>query len=145
MSNYLHRHFQTFGGFSSNVGIHYQTSTITNAQYQHLAQHLPIGQRMIPQVFIRAADGRPVEIQDMLPSDTRIGILVFTGDVATPKDFEKLEELSDKLQNVLATFSQNTKPWTEAFRVISIAGPSLRKVDGAHLALPSSLRSHWSR
>ena len=145
MLNDLHRHFQTFGGFSSNVGIHYQPSAITNIQYQHLAQHLPIGQRMVPQVFIRAADGRPIEIQDMLPSGTRLSVLVFTGDVALPKDFERLEGLSDKLHNVLATFSQKAKPWSEAFRVISIAGPSLKKVEGAHLALPSRLRSHWSR
>ncbi|KAJ2911833.1 hypothetical protein MD484_g8578, partial [Candolleomyces efflorescens] len=138
------RHFQTFGGFSSNVGIHYQPSAITNTQYQHLARHLPIGQRMVPQVFIRAADGRPIEIQDMLPSDTRLGILVFTGDVATPKDLNRLEDLSDKLHNILAGFSRKAGQWSEAFRVISIAGPSLRKVGGAHLALPSQLRSHWS-
>ncbi|KAJ2929684.1 hypothetical protein H1R20_g7422, partial [Candolleomyces eurysporus] len=137
------RHFQTFGGFSSNVGIHYEASAITNTEYQDVAQHLPIGQRMIPQVFIRAADGRPIEIQDMLPADTRLSLLVFTGDIDFAKK-EKLQELCDEFERVITTISRSNTPSSEVFRVISIAGPTLRKVEGAYLELPALLRSHWS-
>ena len=71
------RAFNAYGGFTSGIGVHYGSSVITNTEYQQLASSLIIGERMLPHVFIRAADARPFNIQDMLPADTRFKLLVF--------------------------------------------------------------------
>ncbi len=39
---------------------------------------------MPPQIILRAADARPYELQDLLPSDTRFKVIVFSGDVNAP-------------------------------------------------------------
>ena len=54
--------------------------------HQVHARALVVGQRMLPHVFVRAADARPLELQDLLPADTRFKILVFGGDIAVPAD-----------------------------------------------------------
>ena len=45
---------------------------------QKLAANLIIGQSILSQTFLRTADSCPVEIQDLLPSDTRFKLLAFT-------------------------------------------------------------------
>lgn len=90
---YLRRAFKTFGAFTSGIGIHYAESTIVNAKHQSVAKNLIIGQRMPPQVIVRAADARAYELQDLLPSDARFKILVFAGDTANPAQRAKVEKL----------------------------------------------------
>ena len=67
---------------ASGIGIHYAPSAITDDRYQDAAAHLVVGERVVPQVLLRAADRRPYEIQDLLPSDARFKVLVFVGDNA---------------------------------------------------------------
>ena len=64
------RAFLTFGAFTSGIGVHYAPSSIINDVNQSLASKLIIGQRILPHVFIRCADARPYELQDLLPADT---------------------------------------------------------------------------
>ena len=45
-----------------------------------------IGQRILPQIVLRMADRRAIDIQDVCPADTRFKVLVFTGDDATPAE-----------------------------------------------------------
>ena len=76
--------------------MHYAPSAVTNPTNQTLATGLIIGQRVPPHVFIRAADARPFELQDLLPADTRFKILVFGGDVTVPEDLARLEATAEE-------------------------------------------------
>ena len=42
---------------------------------------LIVGERVPPQIFLNASNAGPVEIQDLLPADTRFKFLIFGGDV----------------------------------------------------------------
>jgi len=122
--------FQTFGGFTSGIGIHYAESAIVNCGSQSCARNVVVGQRMPPQVLIRAADFRPIELQDLLPSNTLFKLLVFTGDAM------ELDNLATALQSI-------TKKFGHAMDVISIV--SNKRPDFCFTDLPPILRPHWSR
>ncbi|KAF5351297.1 hypothetical protein D9758_008005 [Tetrapyrgos nigripes] len=139
------RAFQTFGGFTSGIGVHYEGSVIVNAKHQNIAAHLVTGERVPPQYLLRAADSRPFEIQDLLPSDTRFKILVFTGNTSEPSQLAKLQTLAEELQapdSFLTKFSPGGKPET-LFDIISIS--SAKKESVVYNALPQLFRSHWSK
>jgi hypothetical protein len=79
------RAFQTFGGFTSGIGIHYPPSAITRVTVSDddgTAGRLIPGRRVPPQTVLRAADARTYEMQDLLPADARFKLLVFAGDTA---------------------------------------------------------------
>ncbi len=52
---------------------------------------------MPPHVFIRAASSQTIEVQDMLPADTRFKILVFAGNISDDSDRSKLQALGGAL------------------------------------------------
>ncbi|KIM44405.1 hypothetical protein M413DRAFT_442389 [Hebeloma cylindrosporum] len=135
--------FQTFGGFTSGIGIHYAESLLTNVTHQHLATNLIIGQRVPPQIFLRAADARPVEIQDLLPSDARFKLLVFTGDSSSrsPLQLEKVRKTTEELHRVLMELTAGRI--FELFDILSIRATTKTKV--RYNDLPVLLRSHWSK
>ncbi|KAJ6553668.1 FAD binding domain-containing protein [Mycena sp. CBHHK59/15] len=93
--------FQTFGGFTSGIGIRYGESAIVHARHQACAKHLLIGQRMPPQMLICAADSRPVELQDLLPSDTLFKLLDFTGNILLPHSTGRADFCYTQLPAVL--------------------------------------------
>ncbi|KAJ6554063.1 FAD binding domain-containing protein [Mycena sp. CBHHK59/15] len=124
--------FQTFGGFTSGIGIRYGESAIVHARHQACAKHLLIGQRMPPQMLIRAADSRPVELQDLLPSDTLFKLLVFTGNILLPQ----LHALAAELEVVKIKFGP-------LFDIICCS--STGRADFCYTQLPAVLRSHWSK
>ncbi|KAL0953947.1 hypothetical protein HGRIS_005108 [Hohenbuehelia grisea] len=140
--------FQTFGGFTSGIGIRYAGSAITDYAHQGCAHNLNIGQRMPPHVFPRAADSRPVELQDLLPSDTRFRILIFAGDTCLPEQQAKLERLADELdrperfvQRFCAMHSKTQA--NDAFDFITISAATKWTV--RYTDVPLRLRSHWSK
>ncbi|KAF9038555.1 FAD binding domain-containing protein [Panaeolus papilionaceus] len=134
--------FQTFGGFTSGIGICYAESVITNTTHQSIASNLTIGQRLLPQVFLRAADGRPYEIQDLLPSDGRFKLLVFSGDTTQGGPLQKLMAFSTALKITLSTlFSEEKISEIVDIHVIN----SATKVTVNHNRIPEFLRSHWSK
>ncbi|KAJ7781886.1 FAD binding domain-containing protein [Mycena maculata] len=122
--------FQTFGGFTSGIGIHYGESAIVDCRTQSCARNVVVGQRMPPQALVRAADFRPIELQDLLPSNTLFKLLVFPGDVAA------LDGLAVGLQIIKEKFGH-------AVDVISIV--SVKRPDFCFMDLPPVLRSHWSK
>lgn len=67
---------------------------IVDTTNQALAPNLRIGERLIPQVIVRAADARPENIQELIPADTRFKLLLFPGDISDPVQKEKLENLA---------------------------------------------------
>jgi len=60
---------------------------------------LPVGQWLIPDISLCAVDRRPIEIQDLLPSNTRLKILVFTGDTSEPEQLLKVVNLAEDLED----------------------------------------------
>lgn len=103
----------------SGIDIHYDTSPLTEDKYQALASKLIIGQRVIPQLLIRAADGRPYEIQDLLPADVRFKVLIFTGDTGNKAQLEILSSLAERLETVLTKYARD-KDVGAVFEVLSI-------------------------
>ncbi len=135
------RIFQNFGGFTSGIGIHYADSMITQSSSQRNTKHLIVGQRLLPQLFMRAADSRPVEIQDMCPSDGRFKVLIFTGDSSQTATLQRVQAVSQRIESLLSKLSGGNV--FSAFDIISISTASKAVV--RYNELPSLLRSHWSK
>ncbi|KAJ7068688.1 FAD binding domain-containing protein [Mycena amicta] len=125
--------FQTFGGFTSGIGIRYAESAIVNYDHQRYARNLVVGQRMPPQVLVRAADFRVMELQDLLPSDTRFKLLLFTGDA----DVAALQVLAEGMKRIVSKYG------VAAVDVLSIV--KSKRPNFNFLELPEILRSHWSK
>lgn len=135
------RMFQTFGGFTSGIGIHYADSIITQSSSQRNTKHLIVGQRLLPQLFMRAADSRPVEIQDMCPSDGRFKVLIFTGDSSQAATIQRVQAAAQKIESLLSKLSEENI--FRAFDIISIS--TATKAVVRYNELPLLLRSHWSK
>ncbi|KAF7332387.1 hypothetical protein MKEN_00120500 [Mycena kentingensis (nom. inval.)] len=125
--------FQTFGGFTSGIGIHYGESRLVTYANKPYARNLAAGQRMPPQVVVRAADFRVMQLQDLLPSDTRFKLLLFTGDA----DVKSLKVLAESVARVVSQYGH------KAVDVLSIA--KSKRPNFNFLELPDALRPHWSK
>ncbi|KAJ8589553.1 hypothetical protein M405DRAFT_817777 [Rhizopogon salebrosus TDB-379] len=140
------RAFKSFGGFSSGISVHYVPSAIVDTTHQACAPSITIGQRMLPQMFVRAADARPIEIQDMLLSDTRFKLLLFVG-LLTPEQLAKVGRLAEELQlptSFLQRYGYPAQGKTQSmFDIIPIAAGN--KDDVNFLDLPPIFRTHWSK
>jgi phenol 2-monooxygenase len=88
---------------------------------------------MPPQVLIRAADGRPMDLQDMLPSNTLFKLFVFTGDTAAAT----LNDLASDVEAIMHKFATRV----ELCCILS----SSKQPDFGFMDLPLVLRPHWSR
>ncbi|KDR80826.1 hypothetical protein GALMADRAFT_222424 [Galerina marginata CBS 339.88] len=131
--------FQAFGGFTSGIGIHYAESSLTSQKHQTSAKNLIVGQRILPQIFLRAADSRPVEIQDLLPSDARFKVLVFTGNSSNLEQLKKTWTVSKELDKLFS----NVAAGRAMFDILTIS--SATKAEVRYNDLPKSLWSHWSK
>lgn len=134
--------FQKFGLFSSGIGVHYAPSSVVSPTYQSAASGLPIGQRVLPQMFLRAADGRPFEIQDVLPSDTRFKVLVFTGDTSDPEQLLKVNDVAEGLKRVLQLYAPG-RDVVKMFDVLTFSAAVKERV--MYNAVPPLLRAHWTK
>ncbi|KIJ65495.1 hypothetical protein HYDPIDRAFT_110592 [Hydnomerulius pinastri MD-312] len=138
------RAFQTFGGFTSGIGVHYSPSAIVDVKHQKSAKNLVIGQRMPPQIFVRAADSRPIEIQDMLPADIRFKVLVFVG-LLTETQIDKVNLLAEELNKPSSFLHRYTADGkvSSTFDIVTITAG--KKDDANYLIVPALFRSHWSK
>ncbi|KAG1771531.1 FAD binding domain-containing protein [Suillus occidentalis] len=138
--------FQASGGFSSGIGVHYMPSAIVDTIHQGCAPNIIIGERMLPQIFVRAADARPVEIQDMLPADTRFKLLLFVG-LLTPEQLAKVRGFAEELELPTSFLQKYNYPAEgkaqSMFDIISITAG--HKDDVNFLDLPPTFRTHWSK
>ncbi|KIP05547.1 hypothetical protein PHLGIDRAFT_91984 [Phlebiopsis gigantea 11061_1 CR5-6] len=131
--------FQTFGAFTSGIGIHYSPSAIVHTAHQAHATALVVGQRMLPHVFVRAADARPFEIQDLLPADTRFKLLVFAGDTTDAAQLARVRALATALEDgVYGRFGG-----AAVFDVMAVCAATKEKVN--YTDLPAIFRTHWSK
>ncbi|KAL7280442.1 hypothetical protein ACG7TL_005372 [Trametes sanguinea] len=131
-----------FNSFVTGIGIRYFPSAIVNPQYQGLASKLIVGERVIPQTFVCAADGRPVEIQDMLPADSRFKILVFGGDIAVTGDLNAFKEALIAM-NLSASFIERFGHDGAVFDVLCFS--SGKQQDVGYADFPMFYRSHWTK
>ncbi|KAI0832097.1 FAD binding domain-containing protein [Trametes gibbosa] len=136
--------FQTFGLFTSGIGVHYAPSAITHSAHQAAASKLTIGERVIPHVFVRAADARSYDIQDVLPADARFKVVVFTGnvrDAAQAARVQALAEALDRPEGFYHRFGHGAP--AKVFDVLSIS--AAKKEDVNYTDLPKFFRQHWSK
>ncbi|KZT67342.1 hypothetical protein DAEQUDRAFT_767249 [Daedalea quercina L-15889] len=136
--------FQTFGLFTSGIGVHYQPSVIVDDKYQSYASKLIIGQRVLPHMFIRAADSQPVQMHDLCPSDTRFKILVFTGNTTDMLQLKTVKGLADEMQkpeHFYRKFGHGNS--SAVFEVLAIS--SADKMISNYTDVPPFFRSHWSK
>ena len=124
-------------GFTTGVGIQYEPSSIVASATDPALTKLTTGKRFPPQRVLRHADIDPVELQDMLPSDGRIKIVVFPGSAISEADMQRLKLLATTLEDVLAKYPR------DAFDVLTV----LKEigVEMSYLDIPPALRSTWKR
>ncbi|TFK29577.1 hypothetical protein FA15DRAFT_663717 [Coprinopsis marcescibilis] len=135
--------FQTFGGFTSGIGIRYGTSSITDTKYHSTAPKLAIGERIPPLALVRAADSRPFDILDLLPADSRFKVLVFLGrESCDGQQISRAEEVAVGLEETLRTVAPN-KDIFALFDIVTVLSASRKTV--RYNAFPALLRSHWSK
>ncbi|EMD39328.1 hypothetical protein CERSUDRAFT_82057 [Gelatoporia subvermispora B] len=130
--------FQTFGAFTSGIGIHYAPSLVVNTTHQSAARNLVIGQRMLPHVFVRAADARPVELHDLLPADARFKLLVFTG-APSAAQLARVHSLAEDMARPEGALRVHA----HAMDVLAISAGTKDDVD--YTDIPEVFRSHWSK
>ena len=140
----VHRAFQGFSGFTSGIGVHYAPSLITRPTHQSLASGLIVGQRFPPHVFLRAADARPFEIQDLMPSDTRFKIMAFVGDITDESQMQRVQALAEQLENSSSFYRRlgGGDP-AKAFDILAISSASKEEVN--YTDVPAIFRPHWSK
>ena len=145
--------------------MHYAPSPITANQHQACASKLIVGQRIVPHVFVCAADARPFNIQDLLPSDTRFKILIFAGNTADQAQMVRVQALAEQMgkpDGFLARFGKGE--YLKVFDILSIssAKKQVTNYTGEHWKgllstqsrsdplnlcadLPRLFRPHWSK
>jgi phenol 2-monooxygenase len=106
-----------------------------------------IGERFPPYQFIRAADAWPFEIQDLLPSDFRFKLVVFTGDFNDPLQQARVKSMVADMQKPESFLKRYAAPAKNSasprFDIITISKG--RKEGFDFLQFPTLLRSHWSK
>ncbi|KAF8470314.1 FAD binding domain-containing protein [Russula ochroleuca] len=125
--------FQSYGNFSSGVGVHYAPSAVTETTHQAAAPNLIIGQRLLPHLLVRAADAREVNIQDLAPSNARFKLFVFPGEQHAPA-------IAAHLGRPECFFNKHPR---DAFEIITVMQGSKNTVN--YLELPPVLRPHWTK
>ncbi|KAI1782487.1 FAD binding domain-containing protein [Ganoderma leucocontextum] len=139
--------YQKAGGFVSGIGIRYAPSPIVNNAHQTVSANLIVGERVLPQVFIRVASAEPIHIHDMLPADTRFKVLVFAGDLSDHSDRAKLQTLGEELkkpENFLKRYGRGdgVGKW-EVFDMICFTSAKKDEID--LFDIPEFFRPHWTK
>ena len=134
--------FEKSSRFISGTMVEYAPSLIVDTSGRSSATKLIIGQRMPPHVFIRAADARPFEIQDLLPADTRFKVPVFAGDTSDEKQLARVRRLADDIADGFYRRFGGAEP-AKTFDVLSICSATKDKVN--YTDLPPLFRTHWSK
>ncbi|KAJ6607418.1 FAD binding domain-containing protein [Mycena sp. CBHHK59/15] len=83
--------------FTSGIGIKYQSSLTRDVGLPKGATHIEAGYRLAPAAVERLADWRPMDLQDLAPSDGLFKIFLFPGDILCDLDAKRLEEFCNTL------------------------------------------------
>jgi phenol 2-monooxygenase (NADPH) len=100
---------------------------------------------MPPQILIRAADARPVELQDLLPADSRFKVLIFAGDTTVVAQRMKMETLAEKMSEPESFLNKYTlaEEWNRVFDILAICLGKKKQIN--YTDVPKLFRSHWSK
>ncbi|EJF56271.1 thioredoxin-like protein [Dichomitus squalens LYAD-421 SS1] len=131
-------------GFLSGIGIRYEPSTVVNNKHQACASKLIVGERVTPRDFVYAANVNPVNLHDVLPSDMRVKILVYAGDIKVEASMKRLHALGENMgtsNSFLWRFGQGA--YEKVFDMLCIC--ATKKDDMDFTDVPKFFRSHWSK
>ena len=97
---------------------------------------------MLTHVFVRAADARPYELHDLIPSNTKWKLIVFTGDIGAgnTEQVQKVNRLAEELGAVDGFLNKYAEGAFDLFTICATKKEKLNYTD-----VPSVLRPHWSR
>ncbi|KAJ4470263.1 FAD binding domain-containing protein [Lentinula aciculospora] len=132
-------------GFSSGIGVHYSPSSIVDIKNQDIANGIIIGKRMPPGTVIRLLDFCPIHVHDLLPSDTRFKLLVFTGDISGTSQLGKLPQLAARIDHLRSMLPSLTPNGVGQSGLKALTIMNSRKDPALFKKLPLTLRSHWSQ
>ncbi|THU89176.1 hypothetical protein K435DRAFT_969217 [Dendrothele bispora CBS 962.96] len=139
---------QMFGLFKSGIGIHYAGSMITCSHNQSAARYLIVGKRFPPEIILIARDDKVVQIHDVLPSDTKFKMLIFTGDIHGSGRKELIRSLAERLVEgrLLSERSYISCDRIEMMRMVD----TLTIIKGykgqtMYTDVPESLWTHWTK
>jgi phenol 2-monooxygenase len=127
------------GRFTSGAYVHYAPSLIVDPAHQAAATKLIVGQRLPPQVVLHAVNGRPVELQDLLPADARFKLLIFAGDVSSAKIQERLATAVGAIDETLTRALGSARE--KAVTVLTVCEGSLVTFDAG--AVPVLPKTHY--
>jgi len=131
-------------GFYSGLGIHYSPSTIVDLKHQKCAEKLIIGQRMIPHIFVRAADLRLIELHHLLPADVRFKVLFFVGNLTSTRiaELDSFAEDLRKPSSFLQRYCTDGEV-SSMFDIVTII--ATKKHNMNYLLVPALFRPHWTK
>ncbi|KAG9313142.1 putative monooxygenase [Chiua virens] len=135
---------KVYAGFVTGIGVRYSSSAIVDLKPQVYAKNIVVGERMLPQAFVCAADIRPVDIHDMLPADLRFKVLFFVGHLTETKvsELDTLAEELSKPTSFLHKYSADGNIST-VFDIITITSGTKETIN--YLTVPAIFRPHWSK
>ncbi|KAK3620712.1 hypothetical protein LTR56_023229 [Elasticomyces elasticus] len=124
--------FEKGNMFASGIAVHYGASTIVAkdgstrdqgdgtdvsvstrfrvVSDQKLAPGIPVGKRMNSVKVLNQSDARPWHFQELLPSNGRWRLVVFTGDITQPARRAKLESIGKLLADSSSFLQRFTPP-----------------------------------
>ena len=132
---------RAYSPFISGIDFTYPQSSITLNAHQDYAFGVVVGRPLPPHVFLRVADARPINIQDMVPANGRFKILVFAGEYTRPNFSTDLQAYADELVSMFSKHGGSGKPM--AMDVVTIM--SGKQDPACLLHVPSALRPHWAQ
>ncbi|OTA99004.1 hypothetical protein M426DRAFT_68648 [Hypoxylon sp. CI-4A] len=107
-----------FSQFISGVAITYTPSELIDiASQQDLADNIKLGQRLPSYKVVCNAEGNLVHLSDMLPNNGTWRILVFAGDLESPSQFEKVQQLGVNLESLLGRYKTADRAVFEVFLI----------------------------
>ncbi|KAJ7285209.1 FAD binding domain-containing protein [Mycena rebaudengoi] len=107
-------------GFQDGVGLQYKFS-LTKLELPSGAAKLTAGFRLPPSPLLRLSDWRPMELQDLAPSDGLFKIFILPGDILEPSDKSRLEKFCQALTNSIVS------SLTERIRIYTILSSAKEK------------------
>lgn len=128
--------FLKISAFTSGVGVRYPESQIVDTTHQNLAPKIPIGQRFPHQIILRTADCRPYSTHDLIKSDFKYKLLVFTGNATDPEQYKVIEKFSKDMSKWLD--ESKLRAMVQVYTIMHS-----KKENSEYTTIPAALRSAW--
>lgn len=107
-------------GDGTDVAVSKQFQVKSN---QELATGLDIGKRVPSTKVLAQSDARPWHFQELLPSNGRWRVVVFTGDISQPEQKKKLESVGQAINDKSSFYRRFTPPgarYDTVFEILAV-------------------------